>query len=70
MFKKPVLWYGEKFPEEYKEADSILTFLLNEVEEGRKKHPLKYKFDIIMYELWCYITNNKFTKWVQYKFKK
>ena len=68
--KKPILWYGEKFPEEYKESKSILTSLLEEIEEDRKKHSLKYKFDIIKYELWCFITNNKFIKWIQYKFKK
>ncbi len=68
--EKPIIWYGDNFPKEYKENKSILTSLLDEIEEGRKRHPFRYKLYIIKYELWCFITNNKFIKWIEYKINK
>jgi hypothetical protein len=66
---KSILWYGEKFPEEYRKRATDYFILHKEFEDYKLKNPFKYKLESIWFELYCLITNNKLIGWIKSKFK-
>lgn len=70
-FKKPIIWYGNKFPKEYDNyPDNVLNKVLNELHKDKEKHPIKWWFDSVKCGLYCRITNNKLIRKLKYKIKK
>jgi hypothetical protein len=70
-FRKPVIWYGDRFPEEYKKyPDGVLNKILSEIRQYEKEHPIRWWFYCLWVDLYCGVTNNKLMKWLDYKIKR
>ncbi len=68
--EKPIIWYGDRFPKEYRIIETTFTSLLDDIREDRIKHPIKYKWFCFKTEAYCLITNNKLIKWIEYEINK
>lgn len=70
-FKKPVIWYGDKFPQEYeKYPDGVLNGILNEIRQYEEEHPIRWWFYCLWVDLYFFVTNNKLIKLLYYKLKR
>lgn len=68
--EKPIIWYGDRFPKEYRIIETTFTSLLDDIREDRIKHPIKYKLFVFKTVACCYITNNKLIQWIEYQINK
>ena len=58
-------------PEERKVSTRALyEQIQKEMEQYKKEHPIRWWFDSVKFELYCYIFNNKLMQWFKYKILK